>query len=663
MDIFLRRLILLAIASGLALGGCGGGTPTSQNPPDPIDTSGLLRQVSTNDEFEASLKAGLTSIGTISAFDSAAGASRENFTTTYTLEQNVDEFDVVKYDGDHMYIAPQRGYYGCCFILAAEDALPADDIAAPAPSVQRSIRVMETDPDTATATQIASIELTDDKSVQGMYLDQNRLVALTTETYWGRFGQLWADIAIWAEQKTGLLIYDTSNATEPTLLFEAEIDGGFIESRRVGNTVYLVTRHTPTIVGLNYYVTTPAEQAANETMLASATLDDMLPRITVNGVASALVDPNRCYITNDAADPGYAVITSITAVPIDNPEAHRTFCYNEDAYGVYVSETAIYLSQYRYEPDKSKTRLHKFAFAASGLSYRGSADIDGYLWTGGQSDFRISEHDGYIRAVTTEYEGDNADFIDHHLFILEESNTSLALSLVARLPNDNQPQEIGKPNEQLYGVRFFGDRAYAVTFRQIDPLYVLDLSNPAQPRIAGELEVTGFSDFLHPVSKELLLGLGRSEIGGIKLELFNVSDIANPLSLGSNSLGGNGSYSEARYDRHAFTYQADVDTMIQADGGTIDRFIIPADVYATDGSYQLQESGLYFYEIHDKDTPDDASLSRVGSLVVKSTSTGLPWFAASRNRSILHNNTVFYVRDEEVWSTFWIAPGFVNGPF
>lgn len=651
---FLRRLIMLTMGSSLVLGACGGGTP-ARNVPDPIDRSGMLRQVSNANELEMSLKAGLTTIGTITPEYTAANTNQDNFTTTYTQEQDVDEYDVVKYDGDHLYIAPQRGYYGCCFILLAEDAPPEDDVAEPDPPVQRSIRVMETDPDSASATQIAAIALADDQSVQGMYLDQDRLIALTTESYWGNFGALWADIAIWADQVTGLDIYDTSDAAAPALLFEAEIEGGFIESRRVGNTVYIVTRHTPTIDGLNYYVTTAEEQAANQTMLASVALEDMLPHIRVNGVASTMLDPTDCYITNNAADPGYPVITSITAIPIDNPAAFRSFCYNEEAYGVYVSENAIYLSQYQYDVDRSNTRLHKFAFVEDGLQYRGSAEIEGLLWSGGQSDFRISEYDGYVRVVTTAFDFNNADFIDHQLFILQESNTSLALRQVARLPNESEPEEIGKPNEQLYGVRFFNDRAYAVTFEQIDPLYVIDLSDPELPRIAGQLAVTGFSDFLHPVSADLLLGLGRSEIGGVKLELFDISDISNPLSLGSDSLGGNGSYSEARFDRHAFTYQADVDG--------VDRFIIPADLYATDGSYQLQESGLYFYEILDKETPDLARLMRVGSLVVKSSDSGEPWYTAGRNRSILHDDTVFYVRDEDVWSSFWTTPGLVNGPF
>jgi hypothetical protein len=649
------RVLILAIASGLVLAACGDSEPFSRNPSDPVDRSGLLRQVSTSEEFEDSLKAGLTAIRETTPADTIANTSRDSFTTTYTQEQNVDEFDVVKYDGEHLFVAPQRGHFGCCFVLGVEDAIPADDVRDPSAAAEKSIRVLSTDPDSGTAVQVGAIALTGNQSVQGLYLEQDRLVALMTEVYWGRFGNLWSDIAVWVDQTTGFAIYDTSDASSPTISFEAQIEGGFIQSRRVGNTVYFITRHTPKIDGLNYYVTSVEDQAANQTILDSVTLEELLPTIRVNGVSSSLIDPLNCYITNDETDPGYPVITSITAVPIDDPSAYQTFCYNEDAYGVYVSESAIYLSQYLIGLDNDATRMHKFAFTTGGLDYRGSADIDGLLWSGGQNDFRISEYNDYVRAVTTQFEGGTEDRIDHHLFILQESASSLALDTVARLPNDSQPEEIGKPNEQLYGVRFFNDRAYAVTFEQIDPLYVIDLADPTQPRISGELEVTGFSDFLHPVSADLLLGLGRSEIGGVKLELFNIADIASPLSLGSETLGGNGSYSEARYDRHAFTYQADVDS--------IDRFIIPADVYSTDGTYLLQESGLYFYEIHDKATPNLASLVSVGSLITRSSDSGQPWYSGSRNRSILHNDTVFYIRNEEVWATFWTAPVLVNGPF
>ncbi|MDX2411109.1 MAG: beta-propeller domain-containing protein, partial [Woeseiaceae bacterium] len=290
------------------------------------------------------------------------------------------------------------------------------------------------------------------------------------------------------------------------------------------------------------------------------------------------------------------------------------------------------------------------------VRYRGSADIEGTVWRGGQADFRMSEHQGDLRVLASQFDWTNEDFVDHTLYILRESNTAarLDLDIVSMLPNAARPEEIGKPNEALFGVRFLADRAYAVTFLQIDPLYVFDLADAADPYIAGELEITGFSDFLHPINDDLLLGLGRGGNGGVKLELFDVSNIAQPLSRGSATLGGQGSWSEAVYNRHAFTYQADVNGL--------DRLAIPANLHSLDGSYGDYQSGLYLFEIRDKNTPSIASLNSAGSIRPPTLSTARPFYS-NRNRAFIHDNTVYYVRDEDVWAAFWDSPTIVNGPF
>ncbi len=192
-----------------------------------------------------------------------------------------------------------------------------------------------------------------------------------------------------------------------------------------------------------------------------------------------------------------------------------------------------------------------------------------------------------------------------------------------------------------------------MTFEQIDPLYVIDLADPADPFIAGELEVTGFSNFLHPVNETLLLGLGRGADGGLKLELFDVSNIADPLSRGSTLLGGRGTNSEAEYDRHAFTYQVYSDQL--------DRFTLPAEVYSADNNYDFVASGLFLFEIRDKDQANFATLEAVGSIIVPQN--GFAFEHASRNRAFIHNDTVYYVRDETVWAANWLTPTIVNGPF
>src|SRR5690606_23906776 len=128
----------------------------------------------------------------------------------------------------------------------------------------------------------------------------------------------------------------------PKLLHEASIEGVFVESRRVGDTVYVVSRHTPSIDGLKYYVASDADAAHNAELLRDVSLDRLLPRITVNGVTRPLVDSQSCYVADEDDERGYAVLTTIVAVPIGNPSAVRTACYDEDAYGVYVSPSALY---------------------------------------------------------------------------------------------------------------------------------------------------------------------------------------------------------------------------------------------------------------------------------------------------------------------------------
>ncbi len=473
---------------------------------------------------------------------------------------------------------------------------------------------------------------------------------------YGTYGPSWTDVAIWAPEKMGFHIYDVSDVANPTLDVDVSIDGVFVDSRRIGNTVYLVSRYTPWVEGLHYNVTDAAQQAENEALLANVTLVDLLPKITINNETAPLVAPERCYTTTDEQAP-HAVITSVTAIPIDDPGNFSTTCYNEDAYGVYVSENALYFTEHR--PDtalaRDVTRIHKFALAGTAVHYRGSTEIDGLVWRGGQADFRMNEFNGDLRLIVSQWDWSNDDFVDHYLYILRESSARPDLEIVAALPNDSRPEEIGKPDESLYGVRFLGDVAYAVTFEQIDPLYAIDLSDPSDPFIAGELEVTGFSDFLHPVSDDLLLGLGRSAEGGIKLELFDVSNIAQPLSRGSDDvIGGLGSHSEAWYDRHAFTYQADVNG--------IDRFTIPAHVYAADGSWDYLGAALYLFEILDKDMPSLTSMNRVGAIEPPSPDPNAPdW--VERSRAFIHDNTVYYIRDEDVWAAFWSTPTIVNGPF
>jgi uncharacterized secreted protein with C-terminal beta-propeller domain len=631
------------IGLSLALQGCGsdGSAPPGNNPP-PAAT-GLLRKVRTPAELEALVKAGVRAAPSAGiATDSLAAAGNNSFSGTYTQEANIDELDAVRYDGTTMYIAPQR-VVRCCFVSPLASSSGGDSTSS-----ARAIRILRTDPVNARASQIATIPLEQGESVQGLYVTGNRAFALTSEAFFGAFGNFWTGLPFWAPTDFGFRVFDVSNPADPRPVFNAKMDGVYVESRRVGDNIYLISRYTPTVL----------LDPARRTQLDSISLNELLPQITINGAKRPLVDAAQCYVTNQEVPSGYPVMTTITVIPIQNPQALSSICYNEATVGVYMSERAIYLAQ-QVEPSipattapQTLTRIHKFSIAGATPSYVGSAEIVGAVWSGGQNDFRMNELNDQLRVMTTEFTLDPTDSTDLRLYVLRQKVNEPSLEVVSQLPNAQRPEEIGKPSESLYGVRFVGNRLYAVTFRRIDPLYVIDLANPSDPRIAGQLELPGFSDFLHPVTDSLLLGLGQGDTGQIKLELFDVSVLNQPASRGAISLGGRSSFSEARYDRHAFTYLANT---------SVDRFTIPAVIYADNGS--LTSSGLQLFEIRGKQTPTAATLQHVGAITPRAADGQTSLLPVMRNRAFIHGDAVYYVADERVWSAWWQTPTLINGPF
>ena len=666
-------------------GGGGGSTATSPDPaPGPdLAPTGLLIPVESNSELLATVQRGFTNTlnNNMARTEELAmtapteqDSSESSYTTTYTLENNVDEHDAVKYDGEHLFIAPSRSM-DCCFIVddlvmvaeAEEDIEQSDAIPEPQPEPQesdRSIRILETDPENAGAAEVGTIELDNSRTVEGLYTQDDQLVSISSSGWWGIYGESFARVSNWEGQTTALDIYDISDITAPTPQMQIEFQGGFVNSRKKGDIIYLVARHTPNIDGFDYY---PMEEAIseNETLLDELSIEDILPKVSVNGVESLLVDANECLITDpdnelSTADTGYPTLTLLIAVNIVDQSIANATCYLEPTDGIYVSENAIYLTQVDYRDAASRTLIHSYELSED-LTYQGSGVAEGSLYLNGDRDFRINEYEGHLRIVTTERTGDSSDSVDHRLSILKLNTQELEMELVATLPNKDRPEAIGKPNEDLYGVRFMGDTAYLVTFERIDPLYVLDLSTPTDPVIAGELMVTGFSDFLHPVSDQLLMGLGQDENGFTKLELFNVENMSSPYSLGTVTLGIedglispdslNWSYSEARYNRHAFTYQVISDTQ--------DRFLVPATLsfYNEQSGYQ-DEDRLYLFEINDKNTALTASINKVGYITAKRNER---WYS-SRNRGVIDGDAVYYINDSSVWSTLWSNPTQQEGP-
>ena len=656
--------------------GCGGGgSSTSVTPPviPPVtgQAPGLLIEVSSDSQLLESIRTGFRTalaenvqaraLAATSADAESASGGGGSYTTTYTLEASVDEHDYVKYDGSHLYIAPTRGL-DCCFILEddAASTTSADDASTTTTNDERSIRILSTDPDTAGITEAGTIPLDDDRTIEGLYIDDGRLATINSTGWWGIWGRAFEDFSTWELQRVGVEIHDVSDPGSPTRTWGMEVEGGFVNSRKVGDLIYLVVRHTPDIPDLIYYTDNEDEIAENDALIDALTLDDVLPKVTVNGVEEVLLDAEDCFVTDPGHElapdeRGYPTLTVVLAVNVVDAGIVRTACYNEPTDGLYVSPNAIYLSQAEYTAEEEyKTLVHRFSISA-GLDYGGSGKVDGYLSGGSNADYRLNEFQGDLRIVTTKWTGAEGDRWDHQLFVLRKSATGLDLETIATLPNATYPDSIGKPDEDLYGVRFQGTKVYLVTFERIDPLYVLDLTDPLDPQFAGELEVTGFSDFLHPVGADLLLGLGANQDGFVKLELFNVAAIDAPYSLGSISLGedANWSYSQARYDRHAFTYLSDI--------AGVDRFTIPLTLtfWGDDLGYR-REQQLRLFEIRDKDDPTSSSLNAVGYLSAVNHPNGR--WGGSRVRSVLHDDAIYYVNDEFVWTALWNDPFNQTGP-
>ncbi len=250
------------------------------------------------------------------------------------------------------------------------------------------------------------------------------------------------------------------------------------------------------------------------------------------------------------------------------------------------------------------------------------------------------------------------------------------LKTVSWLPNARRPEPLGKPGELVYGTRFVGDRLYAVTFRMTDPLYVVDLADSADPRIAGALEIPGFSEYLHPLPNGLLLGFGKDAIPaggggdglgawfqGLQLSLFDVSNASAPREIRRITVGKRGSESALLTSHHAFSAFA------RPDGSTT--IAIPAAVHeaypgAVSGpwnSYGWSYSGVLRFELRGS-TAADVRLTQLPTMVTQRVG---PVYGPANDPARAGGRTVQFA-DGDIYSGngfFWRgdAAGNVAGPY
>ncbi len=249
-------------------------------------------------------------------------------------------------------------------------------------------------------------------------------------------------------------------------------------------------------------------------------------------------------------------------------------------------EQAIEEYEAKLEIERRKTVIHKIKINDGNIDYGTKGEIPGYLL----NQFSMDENEEYFRvATTTEFYG-RVPILTAQTFVAGEPSISEAKAAVSGIAIESKimrpiPQLgfsmynnvyvldknlkiVGKieaiaPDERIYSTRFIGDRLYMVTFKRVDPLFVIDLSNPKNPEILGKLKIPGFSDYLHPYDENHIIGVGKetdtNEWGGIstqgvKLALFDVSDVKNPKQLDKYEIGEAGTDSEALRDHKAFLF-------------------------------------------------------------------------------------------------------------
>ena len=555
---------------------------------------------------------------------------------TLVQEDGVDEADLIQTDGSFLYtVQPQAG---------AGNQVAVYERATDGRAVARANLVLPTDG--------ASSVNTD-----GMVLSADQRTLAVISQHWTNTPgniicpEVCTTIAPqWMSSSVNVQRVDVSNPAAAAAGERISIDGFLVDSRRIGDSLYVVTSHRP-VLGAEQLPAT-ATSAERDAAIARLTAADLLPRMRRNaGAPEPLLADTDCYVQTANAS-NSVQFTTVTVFDLKSATLARSSrCFVGGSEAVYMSLGNLYIATTRWSyptgaanlvfPSDILTDIHMFALAGSTVNYRGTGSVDGHLgWDGQKKSYRLSEHNGDLRVLTftgsfgwfTLQDAQSVAPSPAKLTVLRERSSDQTLQAVATLPNTARPAHIGKSGEQVYAVRFLGDRAYVVTFRRTDPLYVLDLSNPADPKTVGEVEVAGFSDYLFPLPNNLLLGVGRDadtsgRVTGVKVALFDVANPAAPTQRSAVTLGSAGSATALDSSRHG------LNLLVQ---NNVARVALPVTLART--PYADWQHGLQKFEV---DTTA-RTLRAVGLAgPVDNTAQAPLWL----ERSVQIGDTVYYLNN------------------
>jgi uncharacterized secreted protein with C-terminal beta-propeller domain len=534
-----------------------------------------------------------------------------DYSGTNNQEQGVDEADFVKTDGFHIYFLDN----GMLHIM---------DVPEFGELEHASTTLIEGNP-------------------VAMMLNEDRLVVVSTVSSWNLDSKDPLSDAMgwggdWYGWRTSTLtkftVYDISNTTSPFVNRELYIEGNYMTAREVGGTVRTVTHAWMDVPDLQQWLDYPEnywsseytdsmrrnarEQSAalamqhNQQVLEEITLEELIPQVHER-VGDEIIthhlsgdDCSDFAAPESALNRGYTSIFTIDLISeelefeADHIVGNWPLVYSSQD-TLIITENAWDLWWFWGNDDLNEaTNIHTFDISEPGTTeYSGSGRVDGTI----QSQFSISEHEGVVRVATTTGQWgrwwmENPEPMESHVITM-----SHALDLES---GQEHLLEMGRVdgiayNETIWSARFVEDRAYLVTFQNMDPLWTIDLTNPTNPQIMGELEVPGVSTYIHPLSDDAILTIGLGpgdeetglglDWGHTRISLFDVSNFSDPQLTQALSLspvddpdeGWSWAWSEATWEHKAFQYWEPKGMLA-----------IPMNTYRYD--YYYDNAGKYHYD-------------------------------------------------------------------
>ena len=442
--------------------------------------------------------------------ESGTSGGASDYSTTNIQVEGVDEADIIKNDGQYIYVVSGNK-------IVIVEAYPADDM-----KILSEIEFLE-------------------KAPQEIFINGNKLIVFSSE--YSQVPYLESECAefdcivppSYKEQRTFANIYDITDKENPKLEDEISVTGNYFGSRMIGDYVYIIT---------------------NEGVYGNV----VLPSIDRNGNME-IIEPNQIYY-EDVEDYGFQY-TIVLAIDIGDGSTSEKVMLTGNTQNIYVSQNNIYTTFTEYSKwlegklniDEEKTNINKISINKEEIEFVASGQVPGHIL----NQFSMDEFENNFRIATTIGEVWNDENPSmNNVYVLDED-----LNIVGEL-------EDLAPGEKIYSVRFMGKRGYVVTFKKVDPLFVIDLADPENPDVLGKLKIPGYSDYLHPYDETHIIGIGKDTVEalegegwgsnnfvwyqGVKMAIFDVSDVENPIEMHKVVIGDRGTQSEALNNHKAFLF-------------------------------------------------------------------------------------------------------------